>query len=88
MAKHIFTEEESQNIYKGFYEEKLSIKDISLKYHIGMKPLRRFIKEHDMKRENINKDFYKDETGNKYGRLTVLKDLHKVDSDKRHLGKI
>lgn len=86
-TKHIFTEEEIENIKKGFYEEKLSLENISKKYGIGKKPLVRFIKENNMTRESIKLrgGNFIDETGNKYGKLTVMSVLDEKDSDNRTL---
>ncbi len=87
MPKHIFTQEEIQNINKGYYDEKLSLKQISEKYNIGLKLLRRFIQENNMSRSNIaiEGNSFKDETGKIYGRLTVIKKLDKRDNDNRIL---
>lgn len=87
MGLHVFTEEEANNIKKGYYEEKLSLKKISEKYNIGLKLINRFIKENNMTRENIaiQGGNFIDETGKQYGRLIVIQNLHKKDKDNRNL---
>ena len=100
MKKYIFTEEEVRQIEKSFYEDKISCNEIAKQLGLGRKVIARYIKEHNMTREPIapkRPENYKqaapqhgitakkDEIGNRYGRLLVIKELDERNSDNRRL---
>lgn len=100
MRKHIYTQTEEQAIKKGFYEDKISYEEIGKKLGLSRKIITRYIKEHGMEREPVQihhssnykpsipmhgKTAKKDEVGNRYGRLLVVKELDEKDNDNRRL---
>ena len=66
-----FTEEEKQNIIKMYSTEQKSIKTIADYFKVSSHPIKRILLEYNVTIRPRSQ--MKDEVGNKYGRLTVLK---------------
>ena len=66
-----FTEEEKQNIIKMYSTEQKSIKTIADYFKVSSHPIKRILLENNVTIRPRSQ--MKDEVGNKYGRLTVLK---------------
>lgn len=76
----ILNENELEILHKLYYEDKLSLKKIAKEMHRGDKTISACLKELCWSRDAIGNAF-KDETGNTYNYLTVIKPLKETNSD-------
>lgn len=79
-----FTEEEIKILKENFYIKRISLKNIAKILNCSETKVRNYIKKNNMTRDPIRNAF-KDETGKKFGYLTVLKLLDEKNSDNRRL---
>ena len=73
MAKINFTKEQIDTIIKMYIEEKKSLNEISIFFNVSVTPIKRILKENNISIRTASENRREDLTGQRFGKLTVLK---------------